>query len=121
MVDAGTDNVSAVVTTDLDGALWPSGTAYDIGSYEAASATGWRKSPATSGTKVTFCTAYRRLRGAAQGDRVILLDAMGRLNFDGPVADPDVTLPTLGQSVRFLRVTDHAGKLRSTLKVRWEE
>lgn len=121
MVDAGTDTVSAVVTTDLDGALRPSGTGYDIGCYKADVATGWRESPATSGATVTFCAADRRLRGAAQGDRVIVLDAMGRLCFDGPAAGPDVALPQLGPGVRFLRVTDHAGKLRSTLKVWCEE
>ncbi|MBK9288906.1 MAG: right-handed parallel beta-helix repeat-containing protein [Flavobacteriales bacterium] len=120
MVDAGTAAVSPFVSTDLDGAVRPSGVGYDIGCYEAALATGWSDDPPTSGTTLTFSAADRRLRGAVQGDRCGVLDALGRLCFEGPVSGPDVILPELGRGVRFLRITDHAGALRSTLKV-WSE
>ena len=120
MVDAGTAAVSPYVATDLDGALRPLGVGYDIGCYEAALATGWPTNADPSNATLTFSSADRRLRGAVQGDRYAVLDALGRLCVEGLVPGPDVVLPELGQGVRFVRVTDHAGVLRSTLKV-WSE
>lgn len=117
MVDAGTNAVSDVVTTDLEGTARPQGPAYDIGCYEAGLTTAIHPAMGTA-PRIIVNDGAVVVFAAPQGASLTWFDATGRL-LEHTVVVPGASLPmpSPGWSLAVLR--DRSGMILTTQRCVW--